>query len=431
MNNKLYIFADGDGIGSLVGTYVLKDDVNAFIKQSKLIREGNRLLADWISSANGEVYNNEGDEIVGHIDPSRVKDLENIRQKYYETTGSSISIGLGNSLSQAGKALIAAKLTGKDKIVTYQPEIEDVINEAHQAVQAGTADDEQQKMDDHYIHAIAEDQQAPIDEEMPQDEDSEFYEESPEDMMQLPEGMEDSLPEDEMVDEDVVPDGEIPMDDDEYQDQYDEYQDQYDEYQDQYDRYQDQYDRYQDQYDEYQDQYDEYQDQNNEDAESDGEFLVDLNEDQSDIEEDFMTEDEQSEPSEFEQEPTIALEGEDVLDENQEDLNAEKADPEMATEEDSIDADLADADVNEDILQRIAANLDAFKQNKELMDQIKEAKPELYASMLGLLHNMIELSKMISPDAVSPEQEEEMIDVPSGNIPQQQQLEQQLPKQNG
>jgi hypothetical protein len=429
--NRLFIALDGDNAGQHIGQAVLMDDVQMLHDMSRKIDAGSKAVKDMILALGGQIISSGGDELTAILDPEHESKIEEMREKYKEITGFSASVGLGNSLSQAGKALIAAKLTGKNKSVRYDQSVEDALNEAHEAARAGTANEEQQKMDDHYIHAIAEDQQAPIDEEMPQDEDSEFYEESPEDMMQLPEGMEDSLPEDEMVDEDVVPDGEIPMDDDEYQDQYDEYQDQYDEYQDQYDEYQDQYDEYQDQYDEYQDQYDEYQDQNNEDAESDGEFPVDLNEDQSDIEEDFMTEDEQSEPSEFEQEPTIALEGEDVLDENQEDPNAEKADPEMATEEDSIDADLADADVNEDILQRIAANLDAFKQNKELMDQIKEAKPELYASMLGLLHNMIELAKMISPDAVSPEQEEEMIDVPSGNIPQQQQLEQQLPKQNG
>jgi hypothetical protein len=415
--NRLFIALDGDNAGQHIGQAVLMDDVQMLHDMSRKIDAGSKAVKDMILALGGQIISSGGDELTAILDPEHESKIEDMREKYKEITGFSASVGLGNSLSQAGKALIAAKLTGKNKSVRYDQSVEDALNEAHEAARAGTANEEQQKMDDHYIHAIAEDQQAPIDEEMPQDEDSEFYEESPEDMMQLPEGMEDSLPEDEMIDEDVVPDGEIPMDDDEYQDQYDEYQDQYDEYQDQYD--------------EYQDQYDEYQDQNNEDAESDGEFPVDLNEDQSDIEEDFMTEDEQSEPSEFEQEPTIALEGEDVLDENQEDPNAEKADPEMATEEDSIDADLADADVNEDILQRIAANLDAFKQNKELMDQIKEAKPELYASMLGLLHNMIELAKMISPDAVSPEQEEEMIDVPSENIPQQQQLEQQLPKQNG
>jgi hypothetical protein len=429
--NRLFIALDGDNAGQHIGQAVLMDDVQMLHDMSRKIDAGSKAVKDMILALGGQIISSGGDELTAILDPEHESKIEDMREKYKEITGFSASVGLGNSLSQAGKALIAAKLTGKNKSVRYDQSVEDALNEAHEAARAGTANEEQQKMDDHYIHAIAEDQQAPIDEEMPQDEDSEFYEESPEDMMQLPEGMEDSLPEDEMVDEDVVPDGEIPMDNDEYQDQYDEYQDQYDEYQDQYDEYQDQYDRYQDQYDEYQDQYDRYQDQNNEDAESDGEFPVDLNEDQSDIEEDFMTEDEQSEPSEFEQEPTIALEGKDVLDENQEDPNAEKADPEMATEEDSIDADLADADVNEDILQRIAANLDAFKQNKELMDQIKEAKPELYASMLGLLHNMIELAKMISPDAVSPEQEEEMVDVPSGNIPQQQQLEQQLPKQNG
>jgi hypothetical protein len=458
MDNKLYIFADGDEIGALVGAYVLKDDANAFIRQSRLIREGNRLIADWISSVNGEVYNNEGDEIVGHIDPNHAEELERIRDKYHEITGHSISIGLGNTLSEAGKALIAAKITGKNKIVMYHPEVEDILNEAHMASMEGTASEEQKKMDEQYIHAIKDDHENAHEDGMPkndeydqhdkeEDDDDQFYEESPEDMMQYPEGLEEPFPEDRMVDQDIIPDGEIPLDleedeldmNDQYQDQYDQYQDQYDQYQDQYDQYQDQYDQYQDQYDRYQDQYDrhEKQSEGDEEASYEGETLIDLDENQEDrssmdTKDHPEMDDQDSEPSEFEQEKPISLEGEEkILDEDKKDSDADKADPEMAADEDDIDADLMDVQTNEDILQRIAANLDAFKQNKELMEQIKEAKPELYASILGLLHNMIELARMISPDVAPSEQEQEIVDGPSGFDPEQREEEQRLPKQRG
>jgi hypothetical protein len=69
------------------------------------------------------------------------------------------------------------------------------------------------------------------------------------------------------------------------------------------------------------------------------------------------------------------------------------------TDETALTNELADVDTNEEILQQIASNLDAFKQNQELMDQLKESKPELYASILGLLQNMIELAKMINPES--------------------------------
>ncbi len=387
--NRLFLALDGDNAGQHIGQAVLMDDVQMLHDMSQKIEAGTKAVKEMVLAAGGQIISSGGDEMTAMMDPQQEAQIEQMRAKYQEITGFSASVGLGNTLSQAGKALIAAKLTGKDKVVKYDQSVEEVLNEAHQAAQSGTADEEQQKMDEHYIDPTM-DEEMPQDEEMPMedemsDEDSEFYEESPEDMMQYPEGVtEESLPQDEAVDQDIIPDGEIPMSD--------------------------------------------------EDMTQDDQAVMDEEmpmEDGSLVDE--TAADENSEPSDFEQEAPIALEGEENLNENKEDeqekADSEMMEPEMATEEDNLDADLADADINEEILQRIAANLDAFKQNKELMDQIKEAKPDLYAAMLGLLHNMIELARMISPEAVSPQQEE-MIEVPSGSEAQAEE-QTQLPKQSG
>ena len=403
--NRLFLALDGDNAGQHIGQAVLMDDVQMLHDMSQKIDAGTKAVKDMVLSCGGQVISSGGDEMTAMLDPQHESKIEEMRAKYQEVTGFSASIGMGNSLSQAGKALIAAKLTGKNKSIRYDQSVEDILNQAHDAVQQGTADEEQQKMDEHYIDATMENpdqesEQMPMDEEMPaddqmidetaadenpdmpMDEDSEFYEEdlqpeedmedSPEDMMQFPEGLEEDMPEDDIQEDGMVPDGDIP--------------------------------------------------DMGEDMPMDEEMIADE-----------MPMDEQNpEPSEFEQEPPIALEGEPVTDEEGKDPNAEKADPTMATEEDSIEDDLADVDGNEEILQRIAANLDAFKQNKELMDRIKQEKPELYAAMLGLLHNMIELAKMISPEAAPDmEQEEQTIQVPSPNDQQAPAQEEQLPKQNG
>jgi len=351
---KVYIFADGDNIGSMAGQKVLQNDLEGFIAQSKRIRDGNNLISQWIENSAGKVFNNEGDEIVGEIDESFIDQIEDLRAKYLQLTNNTISIGLGDSLSQAGKALIVAKITGKDRVVRYDHSVEDIINRTHQEVHDGSADEEQKKMDEHYIEATMSYEQNHENQDM-SSEHPKAHETSLEDMIQKPEDFisEDHMPYEEMLEEEQEEDDK---------------------------------------------------------------------------------EQQQEKPSEFEQEPSIALEGEEALDENLEDQNTEKVDPEMATEEDSLDADLADTDGNEEILQRIAANLDAFKQNKDLMDQIKETKPELYAAILGLLYNMIELAKMISPEGVSSEEEEkEVIYVPSGNDSEHHKGKEQeiLPKQKG
>lgn len=402
--NKLYLALDGDGAGQHVGQAVLMDDAQSLHDVSNNINQGIQAVKDAILSLGGQVVSSGGDELVAILNPENASDIENIRQKFFEITGFSASVGLGNSLSQAGKSLLAAKLTGKDKVQMYEPSVEGIIDQAHEAVQSGSADEEQSKIDEHYIDPIM-DEDAPYNENesiddqneeeiegMPEEEsdynneeDSEdFYEENPEDMMAYPEGLEEDIPDEHLQHEDIVPDGDIPMEDSDFQESPEE---------------------------SYEEEQSSKQNGDNQDFDS------------------------ESEVSDFEQEPSIELQGEEPIDENQDnqDLETEKADPEMAPEDASLDEHLADSNNNEELLQRIAANLDLFKQNKPLMDQIKQSKPELYSAMLGLLQNMIELARMIDPQAVNsmdnPEQDQsEAIEAPQEDFIEG---ENSLPKQNG
>jgi hypothetical protein len=126
--------------------------------------------------------------------------------------------------------------------------------------------------------------------------------------------------------------------------------------------------------------------------------------------------------SDFEQEEEIVLDGQ-VSPDGEED-NQQKADEEMPQEEgmsppQELQQDLADPQSSEDIMQRVAQNLALFKENKELMEQIKQAKPELYASILGLLQNMVDLAKMVSAPEEQPAEEEPMNQEAQSEMPQE------------
>jgi hypothetical protein len=408
--NQLFLAFDGDNAGQHIGQAILANDVDMLNRASSKIKAGGQLIEGWVKESGGHVVSSGGDEGTFIIDPSKEGDLEELRSEYESVTGFTATMGLGHSLSEAGKALIAGKLTGKNKIVKYDDEVEEILHQAHEAVHAGTADEEQKKMDEHYI-----------DPAMYSQDDDELYgghaEESEEDMMQFPEDSNDSFSDKDHDDSSEVED----------QDWGSDY--------DQSPNHSSDYDQSDLDLDEDQQRF----------AEDSGEMPL-----MPGGPEDMPGEESHSEDypeSEFESEEPIVLEDSNKIEEDggEDEAKAdgvEMSDGEEAPSEnpDDLESELADVDGNEEILQRIAQNLAAFKENRAAMEQVKQANPELYQSMVELLQNMVEMARMIHPGVVNgngagdipeqepqnPEQDSDMADAVASAAG-----EQDLPKQRG
>lgn len=357
--NRLFVSFDGDNAGAKIGQSVLMDDVQGLHDMSQRIEKGNQVWNSWVQSIGGTVISAAGDEGVYMIDPQYESQIEEVRQKYHQETELTCTVGLGNTLSQSGKALIAGKLNGKDQVIRYDENTESLLSEAHQHAQEGSANPEEAKMDDHYINSIMGD-------EMPsEDSMDDSQEEMPYEDMESPEYSDEEMMSDDSEEE--------PMDGMEYEDS------------------------------------EEMPMEDEQDQPIDEDMMA-MPEDQdqemmSDDSEEMPMEDDST--SEFSEEEPIEINSDDaILDDGQESEKDEPS-PEMIEEgnPEELEADLADVDGNEELMQRIAANLAKFKENQELMEQIKQAKPDLYESILGLLNNMIELARMISPEAVDQDPE--------------------------
>jgi hypothetical protein len=144
-----YIAGDGDNIGQEVGQSVLADDVEALHEVSQRINQGQNMVMDWAEQNGGRVISAGGDEFVLEMpqgcDPQALEDL---RGQYQQAVGATLTLGCGNSMSEAGKALIAGKLQGKDQVVQYDPSVEDKLFSTHQNP---GGDPEAQKQDEHYL----------------------------------------------------------------------------------------------------------------------------------------------------------------------------------------------------------------------------------------------------------------------------------------
>lgn len=149
--SQVYLAFDADSAGRKVGNAILDDNPNELLEVSKRIQHGNDLIFAWAKQFGGKCYSSGGDQGLFLIPEEAVHEIEQLRKDYQFAVGLTVSIGIGHTLSEAGKALLVAKFKGKDQTVTYDPSIEDEIAGAKQRVEAGSASEEERKLADAYL----------------------------------------------------------------------------------------------------------------------------------------------------------------------------------------------------------------------------------------------------------------------------------------
>lgn len=149
----IYMSGDGDAIGAQVGQAVLHDDEQALHEISNAINEGNSLVTDWVEENGGTVISAGGDEFIVMIPSELESQLEDVREAYSKVVGATLTLGIGNAMSEAGKALIFGKLHGKDQIAHYDPSMEEFLDSVYAAPQS-----EEDKQNEHYLGSLHGDQ---------------------------------------------------------------------------------------------------------------------------------------------------------------------------------------------------------------------------------------------------------------------------------
>jgi len=146
---------DGDNAGSHVGQAVLHDDVEALADISSRIDSANQAVKQWVEAHGGKMISFGGDESTFMIEAESLEALgdmiEELRDQYQQVSGFTVTAGIGESLSQAGKALMAGKLVGKDMVMEYNDHVEAILEEAHNHAGAGEGTEEEEKLDEAYL----------------------------------------------------------------------------------------------------------------------------------------------------------------------------------------------------------------------------------------------------------------------------------------
>jgi hypothetical protein len=400
--NRLFVALDGDDAGQHVGAAVLMDDVQALSDISKRIDAGGKAAIDWVNSHGGQVISHGGDELTAMLDPSAADGIEELKHAFESASGFTATIGVGNTLGQAGKSLMAGKVMGKNMVVHYDEDVEHVLADTSDHAESGEANEEEQKIHDHYLSHMDGDME-PSDEEMHSDGDMEHAPEHDEEEMDL-------AP--EMSDEETYEE-EPEMQDEMSEDMQEEMCD-----------------------------HPECQAANEQIAGAIGdpeEHHEDMGEEPSEEEVDFQDEEPiqipESDSMEEEEDPeklvTQAADMQNdepgVEDPSQE---AEMADPEMAPEEDMLPEEesaqqemdqpeqgeapvemqqpegqddlellsglISDSNTAEEIKSKVASVLDKFKNKRDIILSMKDQDPELYQSIIEMLQNMVEMAQALN-----------------------------------
>jgi len=126
-SQHLVFAGDGDNIGQRHARAILSDDIAQVREVSEHITEGNNFVRDFVESHGGEWISGGGDEFSFMAPPEFVELLDQLRKDYEYIVQATLSVGYGDTISQAGKALLVAKSRGKDQVVQYEDSMEDEL----------------------------------------------------------------------------------------------------------------------------------------------------------------------------------------------------------------------------------------------------------------------------------------------------------------
>ena len=133
-----FIAVNGDNVGEGIGNAIVNDDHEGLSNITSKLKDAHGGIEQWVQSLGGEVVTASGDEGIYKIplESFNEDDLENVKNQYTESAGNTITIGIGDSMLEASKALIYGKLNDKDQIVHYDSHIDDYISEEEDGVDA-------------------------------------------------------------------------------------------------------------------------------------------------------------------------------------------------------------------------------------------------------------------------------------------------------
>lgn len=128
MGTDIYLALDGDGVGYRLEHFTIMNDTDSLTAFSTKFQ----VAMDWLAGSliedfDGQIIFSGGDNLLAKLKLSgdSFKHIDVIRKEFHARSGSTLSMGIGNSPQRAYFALKLAKASGKDCLKRFE-EFEDV-----------------------------------------------------------------------------------------------------------------------------------------------------------------------------------------------------------------------------------------------------------------------------------------------------------------
>lgn len=379
-----FIAVNGDNVGDSIGSAIASDNHEELDRITGGLKNAHGEIDKWVESIGGKIVTSSGDEGIYKI-PSESFDestLENLRSRYSQSTGTTITVGVGDSMSEASKALIYGKLNDKDQVVDYDPHIDDYIAGHDDEV---TEDGEESDIEDKERLPSSDE----LDEEVSQGASTEMgmggdsEEEDPSIVMDADDAVDEH---EDLVDTLRSPSHEDDLEEaDEQEGELEEYQDIADEDEtlaEEGEMSEDDLDVQPE---------DQLKEVVGQDIDGDGDI------DSIKASDETLTE--EGESVGYDVDDDGDMESEDQasgMDMEEEDGNNQSAISDMIHANMSGEEEMEEEGDSEGLRQDIVSSLMTFKENKMMLEQAKAQNPKLYEATILMLRSMIEMAKKLN-----------------------------------
>lgn len=123
----VYVSFDGDNIGNAVARAEETDDEAALMDVSQKINAGQDVFTNYIVSHGGRIIQQGGDEGLGLVNSNALLQIEDFREEYLRIVGATVTVGVGQKISEATQARMLGKLRGKDQVCYWTEQTETEI----------------------------------------------------------------------------------------------------------------------------------------------------------------------------------------------------------------------------------------------------------------------------------------------------------------
>lgn len=385
---KIYLAVNGDQVGGKISEAIQSNDPEQVRQMSASFNQAHAEIDQWVEKNGGRVISASGDEAIYELEESKMPEMERLMSNYESATGHTLTVGAGDDMLQAVKAMVYGKMHDAGQIIQYDEEVESAITPQQEQEAEEIADETGEEIEEGVDFEEGDEGQ----------EDSQFADENGEEMEMGQEQPEMSEEDEELEDEE--------LEDEEGQDTVEMPKDKFvEEHENLVDTLRSpEHEDDLEEADEQEQELDEYTDEDDQDLEQEG---VEFNDSETPEEDQEIPEEEGFE--EMSEEDDMGEQSPEMSEEDDME-NEEESSPSPISDMVHANSEMDQEEPTQEgaqqgsseLKQRVMDTLMSFKANKEKIQVLQQADPEMYQNVIDMLNSMISMAKELQ---VSPEKE--------------------------